>query len=163
MTVSDVTPAIFTSCCRVIDTEEVAFRHESHQSDQKASADLPHKPTSIINQARLKKTSCLLMQDRCTQERLWHISLWNTRCNLVRCGAAIKCRNPFESASFASDKSSISIGFSRTAAFFFSTSRKGEKGQTCQTHTHWHKEGAGEPADLTALNVCAQPGSKHQD
>lgn len=38
---------------------------------------------------------------------------------LVHCWAAIKCRNPFESANFASDKSGISIGFSRTAAFYF--------------------------------------------
>lgn len=78
--------------------------------------------------------SGLLTQDHCSRERLWHISLWNTRCDLVRCWAVIKCKNPFESANFANDKSGISIGASRTAAFPFRQVQRRERSDLSNTH-----------------------------
>lgn len=70
-------------------------------------------------------------------------------------------------ANFANDKPGISIGFSRTAAFWMQDKCEGGGGQTCQTFTNAHFQPPGgelsEHADLTASNVCAYPEGNRQD
>lgn len=95
--------------------------------------------------------SSSLMQDYCTQERLWHISLWNTRCHLVRCWAVIK-QDLIPIGSFGNDELGISMGFSRTAAFWMQDEREGEKGQTRQirTNAHFKPRGRSRVSPLTS-------------
>lgn len=135
-------PCSFTSCCQVLDAEEMAVRHESHQGNQRDFrwSDPPRIHLAVINLAwydgREKRwtyvsASGFLTQDYCILERLRHISLWNTRCDLVRCWAVSK------SPIFMIMISAFQKGFWELQLFGAGEQDecKGEKVQTCRIHT----------------------------
>lgn len=70
-------------------------------------------------------------------------------------GAVLSCdqtQDLIPIAGFANDKPGISIGFSRTAAFWMQDERRGEKGQSRQIHTnaHFKPQGRSRVSPLTS-------------
>lgn len=99
----------FASNWQVLDAELAAVRHEKHQGNQRAAAhqiglvftwvlltvrDFKKERKEKVNERFFFYSS----QTRffCAQQCLRHISLTNTRCDLVHCWAAIKHANPYK-------------------------------------------------------------------
>lgn len=163
-------PCSFTSCCQVLDSSSQPWI-PSGQSKDFGWSDLPRIHLDVINRAWFEKrerwmnisASSSLILDYCTREWSWHISLWNTRCDLVRCWAVIKRRNPFRWANFTGDTPGISMAvlekwrkfFSLFFFFFWCNTTVKEKKVRCVRSTFLATVALSKPADLSALNACA--------
>lgn len=148
-------PCSFTSRCQVLDTEEVAVRHESHQDNQRASADLICLTLTWVLLAvpdlkreerwmNISASSSLLYQI-IILENGSDTSHYETQ-DVIWCTAELWSNTGIHSdCQFCQWQTwHFNTGVTKNCSFFLVQDEcKGEKGQSCQIHTLSHTGGAG--------------------